>query len=106
MALHAIANAIDHGELPAGNLGLLIEYFRGAPFETTLAETAGRIAAEEIDEGEEDAVFQDAVERLRAAALKADIDELTAKKTLTADDLAELARLLAAKARSNARPRS
>lgn len=106
MALHAIANAIDHGELPAGNLGLLIEHFRGTAFETTLAEAAGRIAAEDIDEGEEDAVFQDAVERLRAAALKADIEELTAKRTLTAEQQVELARLLTAKARNDARPKN
>ncbi|MBK6677849.1 MAG: DNA primase [Rhodocyclaceae bacterium] len=106
VALHAIANAIDHGELPAGNLGLLIEHFRGTAFETTLAEAAGRIAAEDIDEGEEDAVFQDAVERLRAAALKADIEELTAKRTLTAEQQVELARLLTAKARNDARPKN
>ena len=72
----------------------------------TLAEAAGRIAAEDIDEGEEDAVFQDAVERLRAAALKADIEELTAKRTLTAEQQVELARLLTAKARNDARPKN
>jgi DNA primase len=99
MALHAIANAIEHGDLPTGNLGLLIEHFRGSPFETSLAQAAGRIAGETIDEGEEEAVFQDTVARLQAAALKADIDELTAKATLTSDEKAELARLLAAKAR-------
>jgi DNA primase len=106
MALHAIANAIDHGELPVGNLGLLIEHFRGMSFEAVLAEAAGRIAAESIDEGEEDAVFQDAVERLRMAALKADIDELTAKKVLTTEERTELARLLAAKVRGSARLKS
>jgi DNA primase len=98
LALHAIADAIDHGDLPAGNLGLLIEHFRGAPFEAILAQAAGRIAGETIDEGEEEAVFQDTVARLHAAALKADIEELTAKGSLTPAEQTELARLLAAKA--------
>ena len=102
MALHAIANAIDHGDLPAGNLGLLIEHFRGAPFEDTLAQAAGRIAGEVIDEGEDEAVFQDAVERLRTSALKAEIDELNAKARmhgLTAEEETRRAQLLATKVR-------
>ncbi|MBI4997873.1 MAG: DNA primase [Rhodocyclales bacterium] len=99
VALHAIANGIDHGDLPAGNLGLLLEHFRGAPFEATLADAAGRIAAEDIDEGEEEAVFLDVLERLRAAALKADIAELNARARsggLTPEEEARRARLLAA----------
>jgi DNA primase len=99
MALHAIANGIDHGDLPAGNLGLLLEHFRGAPFETTLADAAGRIAAETIDEGEEETVFLDVLERLRTAALKADIAELNARARaggLTPEEEARRAQLLAA----------
>jgi DNA primase len=99
MALHGIANAIDHGDLPAGNLGLLIEHFRGAPFEATLAQAIGRISREIIDEGEEEAVFQGALRRLHEAALKAEIEELTAKDSLTSEEKIELARLLAAKAK-------
>ncbi len=97
-ALHGIADAIDHGDLPAGSLGMLIEHFRGTPFEAALARAAGRIAGEAIDEGEEEAVFQDAIARLRESALKADIEELTAKRTLAPEEQARLARLLAAKA--------
>ena len=100
-ALHAIANAIDGGDLPSANLGLLVERFRGEPVETAIADAAGRVTLETMDEGEEEAVFLDAVERLRAAALKADIDELNARAqagALTVDDQAELKRLLAAKA--------
>jgi len=106
MALHAIANGIDHGDLPAGNLGLLLEHFRGAPFEATLADAAGRIAAEDIDEGEEEAVFLDVLERLRTAALKADIAELNARARaggLTPDEEARRARLLAATVKPQAR---
>lgn len=106
MALHAIANGIDHGDLPASNLGLLLEHFRGAPFEATLGDAAGRIAAESIDEGEEEAVFLDVLERLRSAALKADIAELNAKARaggLTPDEEATRARLLAATVKPQAR---
>jgi DNA primase len=102
MALHGIANAIDHGDLPTGSLGLLLEYFRGASFEATLAQAAGRISRETIDEGEEETVFQDTVNRLLKAALTADIDELTAKGSLAPEEKAELARLLATKAKQSA----
>ena len=100
-ALHALAAAIERGDLPMANLGLLIEQFRGEPFENAIAETAGRIAVDEIDEGAEEAVFEDAIERLRAAALKADIDELNVKARnfgLSAEEEARRASLLAAKA--------
>jgi hypothetical protein len=106
MSLHAIANGIDHGDLPASNLGLLLEHFRGAPFEATLADAAGRIAAEDIDEGEEEAVFLDVLERLRTAALKADIAELNARARsggLTPEEEARRARLLAATVKPQAR---
>lgn len=102
-ALHAIANAIDHGDLPAGNLGQLIEHFRGASFESTLADAAGRVTADAGNEGEDEAVFQDAVARLRNQAIEADIDALTGKRELSPDEQAELKRLLAAKAGRTAR---
>ena len=107
MALHEIANAIDHGELPVGNLGLLLEHFRSAPFETTLATAAGRIATETIDEGEEETVFLDILERLRIAALKADIAELNARARsggLTPEEEAKRARMLAATVTAKAKP--
>jgi len=106
VALRALAHAIDHGELAMANLGSLIEQFRGEAFEPAIAEAAGRVAVETSDEGEEETVFQDAIERLRAAALKADIDELNARARtggLTAEEETRRAALLAAKAKPRER---
>ena len=102
LALLAIARAIDHGDLPGANLGSLMEYFRGETFEATIAEAIGRTADQTVDEGEEETVFQDAIERLRASALKAEIDELNAKARmhgLTIEEETRRAELLAAKVR-------
>ena len=55
-----------------------------------------------MDEGEEETVFLDAIERLRASALKAEIDELNAKARmhgLTIEEETRRAELLAAKVR-------
>ena len=100
-ALLAIADAMEHGEIAAGNLGLLIEFFRGHPAEPAISRAAAEIAAEEVDEGEEEAVFADTIERLRQAQLSDRIDALSlrAKTTpLNAEEQRELAELLAAKA--------
>jgi DNA primase len=102
LALLAIARAIDHGDLPGGNLGTLMEYFRGETFEATIAEAIGRTADHAMDEGEEETVFLDAIERLRASALKAEIDELNAKarmRGLTIEEETRRAELLATKVR-------
>lgn len=102
LALLAIARAIDHGDLPGANLGSLMEYFRGETFETTIAEAIGRTADRTIDEGEEETVFLDAIERLRTSALKLEIDELNAKARmhgLTVDEETRRAELLATKVR-------
>ena len=101
IALNAIADAIEHGELIAGNLGLLLEFFRGHAAEATIGQAAAAIAAEEVDEGEEEAVFEDTVERLRQAELSERIDALTQRAksaTLSADEKRELTNLLAVKA--------
>ena len=102
LALTAIADAIDHGA-PTSNFGLLMERFRGQSFESVIADLAGALA-EEIDEGEEEAVFQHALERLRHAALKAEIDELNAKARaggLSHEEQTRLATLLAKKGKGS-----
>lgn len=99
-ALNAIADAMDHGELPAGNVGLLLEYFRGGPHEAVIAEYAGAAAEDLVDEGEEEAEFGDTIARLRQAALKAEIDGLTAKArdgSITPEEKRHLAELLTQK---------
>ena len=104
-ALLAIADEIEHGRLSVDHLGQLVEYFRGAPFEASIAEAVGKIAVDGADEGEEERVFQDTIQRLRQAALKAEIAELNARAksgSLDATEQASLAELLARKGKGNA----
>lgn len=101
--LHAIADRVDHGEMPAGGVGMLIESFRGTPHEETLSEWASRLAEDEPDPGELEAVFVDALERLRNKDLAGEISALTEKArlgTITPEELRALRDLLARKAQS------
>ena len=99
-ALLAVADAVDHAALPGNNLGLLLEHFRGSPHEALIAPLAAQIEMEAGDEGEQEAVFADAVERLRANDLRGRIDALNARAragTLSADERRSLTELLARK---------
>jgi DNA primase len=99
-ALLAVADAIEHAALPAGNLGLLIEYFRGSLHEKVIALVSGQIEGDAGEEGEQEAIFIDSVERLRAQSLKQQIEDLNAKARQGALSPAErqsLADLLARK---------
>lgn len=99
-ALHAIATAIEEAVLPVGNLGLVLEHFRGSPFETLLNELAADLLTSTDDEGEQEAVFSDALEQLRRRALERQVAALTAKARTNGLDDAErriLAELLARK---------
>lgn len=99
-ALLAVADAVEHAALPGGNLGLLLEHFRGSPHEEIIAQLASHLEIDPGDEGEQEAVFADTVERLRANDLRGRIDALNAKAragTLSADERRALADLLARK---------
>ncbi|MCX8017543.1 MAG: DNA primase [Rhodocyclaceae bacterium] len=99
-ALVALAEAIEHGELPTDNLGLVLEYFRGSPHEEIIAMLVGQIEADAGDEGEQEAVFMDAIARLKARALAARIEALIAKEragALSAEERRTLAALIAQK---------
>jgi DNA primase len=99
-ALVAVAEAMEHAALPAGKLGLLIEYFRGSPHEEIIATLATRIEAGAEDEGEQEEVFVDTIERLHDRALSRRIDELNALArvgTLSAEEMQTLSSLLARK---------
>jgi DNA primase len=90
--LHAIANALEHGELPLGGVGRLIEYFRDTPHETVIARFAGQLA-DEIDLAELEAVLNDAVDRIRNAGIAQEITELTARARSGVLDAGEQERL-------------
>ncbi len=97
-ALIAIANAIEHGELPAGGFGLLLEFFRGTPHEALISGIAANMV-EAVDLGALEAMFNDSVAHLRQVALTAEIERLTARarQGLSAEERQRLAELLAKK---------
>jgi DNA primase len=100
VALMAVAAAMEHAELPSGNLGLLLEHFRGSPHEEIISLLVRQLEEDAGDAGEEEALFLDILERLRARALTREIDELNAKAragTLTAEERQKLALLFARK---------
>jgi DNA primase len=99
-ALVAVAEAIEHAALPAGNLGLLIEYFRGSQHEEIIAVVSAQIEVDAGDEGEQETVFTDTIERLRAQTLSRQIEEMNARAragTLSPAERQTLAGLLARK---------
>jgi DNA primase len=99
-ALLAVADAVEHAALPGSNLGLVLEHFRGSPHEEIIALLAAQVEADTGDEGEQEAVFTDTIERLRARALRRQIDALNAKERaggLSPEERRTLATLLARK---------
>jgi DNA primase len=98
--LHAIADAMEHGELPRGGAGLLLEFFRGHPHEELLASMIGNLATEQVADADLEAVLNDAVDRLHSTGLKQEIDALTAKARqggLNTEERQRLAQLLSQK---------
>jgi len=97
-ALNAIANAVEHGELPAGGFGLLLEFFRNTPHEELIAGIAANMV-EDVDLGALEGVFNDCVAHLRHSALSEEIKQLTAraKQGLSPEERQRLAELLAKK---------
>lgn len=98
--LHAIADRVDHGEMPAGGIGMLIESFRGTEHEAALSEWASRLAEDEPDPGELEAVFVDAIGRLREKDLTREIAALNEKARNGSATPEELREALARKAQS------
>lgn len=105
-ALRAIADAVDHGRLLIDNspdikiMGRLLEFFRDSEHEATLAQYAGILTEERVDEVAMEAEFNDALERLRRTGLTQAIAELTQKERsggLTAEERKRYASLLAQK---------
>ncbi|CAB1370644.1 DNA primase [Denitratisoma oestradiolicum] len=99
-AIHAVADAMDHGELAAGGVGLLLELFRGHPQEAIVSTLAAQLAVEEPDVTALESVLNDALAKLRQVALRREIDALTTQArqgTLGPDARQQLAELLARK---------
>jgi DNA primase len=98
LVLHAIADAMDHGELPAGGFGMLLEFFRASPHEELIATVAASMT-DEADMGALETVFNDAIDHLRQSAITAEIGQLTARarQGLSDEEKSRLAALLASK---------
>ena len=98
LVLHAIADAMDHGELPAGGFGMLLEFFRASPHEELIATVAASMT-DEADMGALETVFNDAIDHLRQSAITAEIGQLTARARQGLNDAEKtrLAALLASK---------
>ncbi|GAB2181205.1 hypothetical protein DLREEDagrD3_14280 [Denitratisoma sp. agr-D3] len=97
MLIHAVADAIEHGELSRGGMGLLLEFFRGHEHENLLAAVIGALSSEEAMDEDLEAVLNDAVDRLHQTALKQEIDALNAKARqggLSSEDKQRLTSLL------------
>ena len=97
--IHAIANAVDHGDMPRGLVGMF-EFFRGTPHEATLGALMPALAQDEPDPAEIEAVFIDALERLREKDLTREIAALNEKARAGSISPEELRELLARKAQS------
>ena len=91
-ALRAIADAFEHGKLPAGGTGQLLEYLRDSPHEALIAGMATTLS-EDADEGALEAVFNDTLGRLRQSGLAAEIAALSARARVAALSPAERDRL-------------
>ncbi len=96
--LHAIANAIEHGNLSTGDFGMLLEFFRGSEHEGLIAAMATANTGE-IDTSSMEEVLNDAVAYLQHTQLTSEIKQLTARARdgLSPEELQHLARLLAKK---------
>ena len=97
-ALTAIADAIEHGELPSGGFGLMLEFFRGTPYEALIAEIVASMV-DEVDLGALEAVFNDAIAHLRQVVISSEIKRLSdrAKGGLSPEERQRLTELLAQK---------
>jgi DNA primase len=97
-ALAAIADAIEHGEMPSGGFGLMLEFFRGSPQEALISEVLGGMA-DEIEPGALEAVFNDAISHLRQVVISIEIKGLNerARYGLSAEERQRLTELLAMK---------
>ena len=77
--LEVIIDKVEHGELPRGSVGQLLEHFRGHALENQLLARIGDGSEDGDDAGELERVFTDTLGRLGEAALKQDIDLLNDK---------------------------
>ncbi len=99
-ALHAIADAMEHGELATVNIGQIVEFFRSTPHNRIIGQMVTDTVQEVVDEGAEEQEFVDSLNRLKDAQLKIEIDILNSRAklgSLTTEEQQHLGALLMAK---------
>ena len=100
VALRAIADAVDHGDLGSGGIGRLLEHFRNSEHEATLALFSELLAGEDFDEALLEQEFNDALDSLRRSGLSQAIQALNDKERrqgLSTEEKEQLKALLAQK---------
>lgn len=92
-ALRALCDAVDHGEIPAGNMATVCEYFRESEHATLFAEVAMEIEADNFEEAAMETVFNDARDKLSRIGLAREIAALNTKAGSVGLDTEERQRL-------------
>ena len=77
--LRALADAVDHGELPQGGMGMVLEHFRGTQHEAFLLDMAQEVFAEKTDENVLEREFNDHVDALRQDFVAQEFNALSTK---------------------------
>ncbi|HQR04104.1 MAG: DNA primase [Proteobacteria bacterium] len=77
--LHAIAEALEHGELSIPSVGLLMEFFRGSPHEALIGEYAAPATLDNAEEDGEETEFDETLEQMRRRSEKEEFDRLNAR---------------------------
>jgi DNA primase len=102
-AVQAIADCIEHGDIDAGNTAALVEYFRDGPHGPLIEDAVAAAIDDPADEGALPHMFDDTLQHLRKTGISRAINHLTMlgrQAPLTAEQQAELGRLLREKART------
>ncbi len=77
--LRDLADAVDHGELPKGGMGMVLEHFRGSRHESFLLEIAQEVFSEKTDEDVLEKEFNDHVDALRQDLTTQEFNALSTK---------------------------
>jgi DNA primase len=88
--LRVLADAMDHGELPAGGgMAMVLELFRGTQYESFLREVTAEVLVEKTDENVLETEFNDHVDALRQDLIGEEFRALSDKARAAGLDEAE-----------------
>lgn len=102
-AVQAIADCIEHGDIDSGNIAALVEYFKDGPHGPLIEDAVAAAIDDPADEEALPHMFDDTLQHLRKTGISRAIKHLTMlgrQAPLTAEQQAELGRLLKEKART------